>query len=117
MAKKKKVSRKSKTKKLHEKHDLQHYTMVLYVASVGMSILFMLGAYTTATGLATATGGLDVDVAIDSISEVELYAGNGWQQCTYLCAGKGKNAIVSSLDGEIVENSAEITGEWTCLCS
>ena len=114
---KKRLKKSRKNKKFHEKHDLQHYAMVLYVASVGVSILFLLGSYTTATGLATATGELDVSVAIDYLEVQQLFTGDGPMQCMGKCAREGKYAVISSVDGEIVDNNAEVDGEWTCLCA
>ncbi len=102
----------------NNKHDLQHYAMVVFVASVGVSILFMLGGYTNAVGMASASGGLETAGAIESLSSAQIYKGEGDMNCASYCTRLGDYAIVSSYDGEVVENNQDNYGSatWTCLC-
>ncbi|MBT4604335.1 hypothetical protein HOC01_01730 [archaeon] len=101
-----------------KKHKATDYLLLAFIAIAGVAILVLLASYFTATGDATDSGAIDSLGVVEIISqESVLHSGSGVMKCNYKCGQSGSYAIASTLDGEIVQNNAVISGDWTCLCA
>ena len=116
MAAKKKVKQKKyhKGSARHKGMDDLMVTAVLIVA--GISILILLASYISVTGKAVA-GTPDTKGVTTLLQNAEIISGEGKMKCSYACARKGKNILLSYLDGELVGNNDIIEGKYSCLCA
>ena len=93
-----------------------HMVTAVILAS-GLCILLMLASFMSITGKAIEMGYPSSEKILEILNQnTQLVENEGWMDCDYACATIEKYALISSFDGEHVENTDVKNGQYKCLC-
>ena len=83
----------------------------------GLCILLMLASFMSVTGNAIQSGFPSNQGILNMLGENTLLVeGDGRLHCDRACALEEKYVLISSFDGEFVENKEKNDGQYKCLC-